>query len=135
VIIVIDSDALIGSLCPQDQHFKETLVIREQLAKLNPKIIYPATVIVETATFLQGRLNRPDLAKRATALISEEVIIEPVGSVLLMEALEFMDFKGAKHDTLFDAIVAAAAKKYSADAIFSFDKFYEKKGFKLASDL
>ncbi len=46
-----------------------------------------------------------------------------------------MDFKKSKHNTLFDAVVAATAKKYQADAIFSFDKFYKKQGFKLASEL
>ena len=46
-----------------------------------------------------------------------------------------MDLKRSKHHTLFDAIVAAVAKKYYADAIFSFDKFYKSKGFKLVSEL
>lgn len=41
----------------------------------------------------------------------------------------------SKHATLFDGIVAAVAEKYQADAIFSFDKFYKRKGFKLASEL
>jgi len=46
-----------------------------------------------------------------------------------------MNLKKGKHHTLFDAVVAAVADKYQADAIFSFDKFYKSKGFKLASDL
>ena len=99
------------------------------------ELIYPATVIVETVTFLQGRLNRSDLAKRVIQLVYDKQLnIEPVDGEIIQKASLFMDFK-KKHDTLFDAIVAVVAQKYKADAIFSFDKFYEKKGFKLASDL
>ena len=48
---------------------------------------------------------------------------------------DFFDASVSKQDTLFDCIVAAVAKKYGAEAIFSFDKFYQKHGFKLASEL
>ena len=41
----------------------------------------------------------------------------------------------SKKNTLFDCTVAAVAEEYKADAIFSFDKFYKSKGFKLASEL
>ncbi len=133
---MVDSDALIGSLYSQDQHFKISKQIRVKLAKLNAKLVYPATVIVETATFLQGRLNKPELAEQVIGLVTnQELIIEAIDGEILQEASAFVDFSGSKHNTLFDAIVAAVAKKYKADAIFSFDKFYKSKGFKLASEL
>ena len=136
MIIVVDSDALIGSLYPQDQHFKTSQQIRVKLAKINAKLIYPATVIVETVTFLQGRLNEPGLADEVIQLVtSQELAIEAIDGEILREASSFMDFSGSKHDTFFDAVVAAIAQRYKADAIFSFDKFYEKKGFRLASEL
>jgi predicted nucleic acid-binding protein len=136
VIIIVDSDALIGSLYPQDQHYKNSLHTRLKLAKNNARLIYPATVIVETTTFLQGRLNKPDLAKQVIQFIRDiNLVIEPVDKDLLQLASTFMDFKKSKHNTLFDAIVAAIAQKYKADAIFSFDKFYKSRGFKLASEL
>lgn len=136
MIIVVDSDALIGSLYPQDQHYKNSQEIRFKLAKNNARLIYPATVIVETTTFLQGRLDKPELAKQVIHLISDSsLVIEPIDKDILQKASKYMDFKSSKHNTLFDAIVAAVAQKYKANAIFSFDKFYEKKGFKLASEL
>lgn len=136
MIIVVDSDALIGSLYLQDQHYKNSQEIRFKLAKNNARLIYPATVIVETTTFLQGRLDKPELAKQVIQLISDSsLVIEPIDKDILQKASKYMDFKSSKHNTLFDAIVAAVAQKYKADAIFSFDKFYEKKGFKLASEL
>jgi predicted nucleic acid-binding protein len=36
---------------------------------------------------------------------------------------------------LFDALVATFAKKYNADAIFSFDEWYKNLGFKLVTSL
>lgn len=136
MIVIVDSDALIGSLNPQDQHFNTSKAIRIKLARINAKLIYPATAIVETVTFLQGRLNRPELANKVIQLIvDQELTIEPVDGETLRASSSFMDFNKSKHATLFDAVVAAIAQRYHADAIFSFDKFYEKKGFRLASDL
>ena len=136
MIIVVDSDALIGSLYFQDQHFKTSKQIRVKLAKLNARLIYPVTVLVETVTFLQGRLNKRGLAAKVIDLItSQEINIEQVDGETLIKANTFMDLSGSKHNTFFDAVVAAIAQKYQADAIFSFDKFYKSKGFKLASEL
>lgn len=136
MIVIVDSDGFIGNLVPQDLHHQETQRIVQTLLKKEAKLIYPATTIVETVTFLQGRLNSPKLAEEVIRLIEENYLfVEPVTLETLQEASSFIDFKRSKHDTLFDAIVAAIAKKYHADVIFSFDKFYKSKGFKLASEL
>lgn len=136
MIIIVDSDGFIGSLDPQDQHFKTSTQILSKLVKKGAKLIYPATVVVETVTFFQGRLNKPELARQVTRLVAnQELTIEAVDGGILQEASLFMDFSASKHNTLFDAVVAVIAQKYHADAIFSFDKFYEKRGFKLASGL
>lgn len=136
MIVIVDSDGFIGSLNPQDFHYSVTQQVLLKLAERGAKLIYPATVIVETVTFLQGRLNQPKLANQVIKLINNnQFIIESVDGELLQKASLYMDFKRSKRHTLFDAIVAAVAKKHQADAIFSFDKFYKGKGFKLASEL
>ncbi len=136
MIVVVDSDGLIGSLNPTDFHHKNCLRIIQGLQKKQARFIYPATTIVETTTFLQGRLNKPELADIVFSLVKEHNLeIEPVDDNLLREAILLMNVKGGKHNTLFDAIVAATAHRYHADAIFSFDKFYKSKGLILASDL
>ena len=136
MIIILDSDGLIGSLNPQDVHYLHSQQIAHKLVEERAKLIYPATVIVETVTLFQGRMNTPYLADQIIQLVnSNQLIIEPVDSKILQEATRYMDFKRSKHNTLFDAVVATIAKKYSADAIFSFDGFYKKKGFQLASEL
>ena len=60
------------------------------------------------------------------------LIVEPVDTTILAEALVLFDPDGSKKNTLFDAVVAAIAAKVSAKAIFSFDGWYERQGFTLA---
>ena len=131
--IVVDSDALIGLFYDQDAHAQEALDIAQKLQSLNAKLIYPATTIIETVTTLQRKLQRPDVGKQIMALVGRTpLIIEPVDSTILAEALGLFDPDGSKKNTLFDAVVAAIAAKVSAKAIFSFDGWYEKQGFTLA---
>ena len=54
---------------------------------------------------------------------------------VLAEALTLFNPHGSKQNTLFDAVVAALAKRLDADAIFSFDSWYEKRGFRLVAQL
>ena len=136
MIIIIDSDGLIGSLNPEDAHYALSNKILLLLAKGNAKIIYPATAIVETVTFFQGRMNKPEFAVKILELVNEDKLdIESIDINLLQKASKIMNLKSSKHNTLFDCIVAAVAEEYKADAIFSFDKFYKARGFKLASEL
>lgn len=136
MIVIVDSDGLIGSLNPEDKHYSTSIKILTKLAKENSKLIYPATTVVETVTFLQGRLNQPKLAEQFLKQVNkDQFIIEIIDDVILKKATAFMNLRASKHHTLFDAIVAAIAKKHKADAIFSFDHFYKTKGFKLAGEL
>lgn len=135
--IIVDSDGLIGLLDKSDAHFSTVQGILLKLTEKETKFIYPATVITESTTTLKIRLKKPELADQiAQLLLNGQFIIEPVDDFLLKEAVNLLKGKdGSKHNTLFDGVVAAVAKKYHADAIFSLDKFYKSKGFKLASEL
>ena len=136
MVIIVDSDGIIGSLNPNDAHYSSCHKILSKLIGKNIRFLYPATTIVESITFLQGRLNQPELASKLLDLIKENRLdIAPVDKKLLQESSRLMHLKGSKHHTLFDCIVAAVAEEYKADAIFSFDHFYKTKGFKLAEDL
>lgn len=58
-----------------------------------------------------------------------------VDQEILESAETLFNSNGSKQNTLFDAIVAAIAKKQKADAVFSFDVWYEKLGLILAFNL
>ena len=137
MIIIVDSDGLIGLLDKEDAHFLSAQTIIQKLVKKETKLIYPVTVITESTTILKLRLKKPELADQIVKLLlSGQFTIESVDEDLLKDAAYLLENKkGERHHTLFDAVVAATAKKHDADAIFSFDTFYKKKGFKLASNL
>jgi len=52
----------------------------------------------------------------------------------LKTAIGFYRPEGSKYNTFFDAIVAAVTKLTKADAIFSFDEWYKKQGFKITDE-
>ena len=135
-IIVVDTDALIGLFYEQDAHATEAFTIAQKLQSRNAKLIFPVTTLVETITALQRKMHRPDLVKQVVHLIEHTPLeIEPVDSTTLAESLSLFSPDGSKQDTLFDAIVATIATKQAARAIFSFDAWYEKRGFTLARDV
>lgn len=134
--IIIDSDGLIGVINKDDAHHARSLILLEELIRQEAKLIYPVTVITEATAILQIRLSKQSLSHKIIELLTEEkLIIEAVDELILKEAATLLRPAVSKHNTLFDAVVATVAKKYTADAIFSFDKWYKKLGFKLVADL
>lgn len=136
MIIIVDSDGLVGSLNSDDPHHSLASKLVEKFVTQEVQFIYPATTIAESITLLRGRLNKPEVAEKLADLIKKNILgVEPVDGKIITQALSLMNLRGSKHNTLFDAIAAVIAEEKKADAIFSFDKFYQKQGFKLASEL
>jgi len=136
MIVIVDSDGLIGISNPEDAHYLVSVRILQKLKMLNARLVYPATTIAESTAVLQIRLNKLDTANQIIEFTKSGVFqIEPVDKTTLVNAAFFLNNDRSKHATIFDGIVAAISQKYQADAIFSFDNFYKKKGFKLASEL
>lgn len=134
--VVVDSDGLIGISNPEDAHYLVSIRLLQKLKKLQARLIYPATTIAESTAILQIRLNKLDTADQIIEFTKSGVFhIEPVDKTTLVSAASFLNKNRSKHATIFDGIVAAIAQKHQADGIFSFDKFYKKQGFKLASEL
>lgn len=136
MVIVVDSDALIALLYEQDNHAPEAQITMEALIEREAELIYPSSVLIEVITTLQGRLRIAHIASTLVSFIqNEELIIVSVDNTILLDTTNYFDIKGSKRNTLFDAVVASVAKNYNADAIFSFDTWYQKKGFRLAKEL
>ena len=136
MIIIVDSDGLIATSNKEDTHYSKSSILLKKLIREKIEFIYPVTVLAEATAILQIRLNKPNIANQILQLIKSGVlIIETVDQTILVMAAALLEEYRSKHITLFDAIVAIIALKYKADAIFSFDNFYKKKGFRLASEL
>jgi predicted nucleic acid-binding protein len=135
--IIVDADGLIALFSKGDAHAKKAIALLQKLVQEEAKILYPATAIAEATTTLQRKLNKPHLAAQIAELIKENKFpIEPVNEDTLNTAVQyFKPVESSKHNTLFDALVAAIAKENNADAIFSFDAWYQKQGFTLVTSL
>lgn len=135
-IIVADADSLVALAHKNDANHEKARKIAESLRNRAYQIIYPNTAILEAVTTLKRALNLPDRAHLIVRqYLAGAFIIEYVDEKLQTEASKLFDQKASsKQNTIFDALVAVAAKKLQADAIFSFDNWYPKLGFKLASE-
>ena len=134
--VIVDADAIIAQAHPNDKHHKTAGTISEALIKMDAQVIYPSTAIVESNAFIQRPLNSSASAYgTAVVFTNPEVQVAEVNQQTLKTALKYFSPTTSKKNTLFDCIVAAVADEQKADAIFSFDNFYRKKGFKLASEI
>lgn len=135
-VIIVDADAIIAQTDSKDPHHERANNISQKLVSLEAKVLYPVTAIAEANAHTQRVLNST-VSAYGTAQFMGSPTVEVIGvdKQTLVNALDYFSPTTSKKNTLFDCIVAAIAKEYKADAIFSFDKFYEKKGYKLASDL
>jgi len=134
--VIVDADAIIAQANPYDMHHKTAGTISEALIKMNAQVIYPSTAIVESNAFIQRPLNSSASAYGTAVIFTNpNVQVAEVNQQTLKTALKYFSPTTSKKNTLFDCIVAAVADEQKADAIFSFDNFYRKKGFKLASEI
>ena len=135
-LVVSDADALIALAHKDDSNHDKALVLSSKLAKKGVRVVCPNTAIVEAITALKRALNLP----KESALVNEQYqkgvfIVEYVNEEIQMLSSQIYEKAVSKQNTAFDAIVAATAQKLKADAIFSFDGWYTKMGFKLVKDL
>lgn len=134
--IVGDADAIVAQANPHDSNHNRAVKIAQELVDSQANVVYPATAVVEAVTHIQRALS-----SGATAFGTAQLMVDPVVQVvevnkqIISSALKYFSPTTSKKNTLFDCIVASVAEENKADAIFSFDKFYKSKGFKLASEL
>ncbi len=135
-VVIVDADAIIAQTNPDDIHHQKARVISQHLIDMNAQVIYPVTAVAEATTHMQRVLNSTASAYGTTQLmVSADAQVAEVNKQTLANSLKYFSPATSKKNTVFDCIVAAVANEYKADAIFSFDNFYVKKGFKLAQEL
>lgn len=112
------------------------MATRNSLATTEAYLLFPTTAICEAVTVLKRKLNKPqDAARVVQKFQSGDFPVHAVDQEILTLAGKFFNPHDSKQNTLFDAVIAAIAKQLSAEAIFSFDKWYKKQGFTLAGEL
>lgn len=134
--VVVDADAIIAQVNPSDKHHQTAVIISGSLANMNAQVIYPVTAIAEANAYMQRVLNSTASAYGTAVIFTDpNVQVAEINQEILKNAIQYFSPTTSKKNTLFDCIVAAVADNSKADAIFSFDKFYKSKGFKLTSEL
>ena len=135
-LVICDTDALIALFSATDIHkqrAKQTLIL---LSNQNFFLYFPVTVLSEAITTSQRIIEDKLLVETIVKNAHEgNLPVVPVDQEIVDIAISIFNPNGSKNNTFFDAIVAATAKKYQAKAIFSFDVWYKKQGFTLASEL
>ncbi|HYT40972.1 MAG TPA: PIN domain-containing protein [Methylomirabilota bacterium] len=135
-LVIVDADAIISFVYIDDENHHRAKQLMQQLVVTDVSLLFPTTAICEAITVLRGKLNRPEDAKRILAKFqSGDFPVQAVDHAILTEAGTLFNPNGSKKNTLFDAVVAAIAKRMNADAIFSFDEWYRKIGLTLTDDL
>ena len=134
-LVIADADILIALANSDDAHHAKVKAISEYLDANQIAILFPITAIFEAVTALQRKLTKPELAKMLIENVKAgKLPVKYIDESMFTEAVKFFNPLGSKQDTLYDALVAALAKQLNA-VIFSFDQWYKKQGFILASDL
>lgn len=137
--LVVDSDALIALFNNADSNFSKAEALFESFYEQKTRLVYPSTTLVETVDTIQRKLKKYVVAQQIAQLISSAELtiesVEPIDGNYLKEAARYFEAEKTNRKTLADAVVAAVAKKLNADGILSFDSWYHKLGFKLASEL
>ncbi len=136
LLIIADADSIVAQAYTDDANHKQVLSLSQKLEESGAHILFPSTAISEAVTTLQRKFSNPHLAASTLNLLTEPGIdIENIDDEIIREAKKLFDPNASKHNTFFDCIVATVAKKHHANAIFSFDDWYPKLGFKLVSNL
>lgn len=135
LVVVNDADAIIALVNEEDVNHERAVRISEALIERNAIVVTPVTAVIEAITALKRVVNRPDLSKVIVgACMAGDISTVDVPADILPEAMEFFNPDGSKKDTMFDAVVAAMARRYAAQAIFSFDQGYKKTGILLVEE-
>ncbi len=133
LVSVADADALIALTLEKDPNHEQAVSIGTKFLEKGVTVVFPVTVFPEAITSLKRAANQPEKAQLINKQLQQGAFhIEYLDEEILQYASRIFDYADSKQNTFFDAIVAATAKKLSADSIFSFDKWYPKLGYKLA---
>lgn len=135
LIVIADADCIVAQAYADDANHQIAIDLVQKLDENRGHIIFPSTAIAEAITALQRKFSDPNLAASTLELFTSPYVdIDNIDKEIIWEAKMLFDPKSSKHNTLFDCIVATIAKRHNADAIFSFDGWYRKLGFKLVID-
>lgn len=136
LVIITDADAIVALANENDGNHGRAKEISIKLETLNARVFTPVTALAEALTVLKRKLKKANLVEDLIEQCKNGMIpLVAVDEHIVPIALSYFDPDSSKKDTFFDSIIAAMAKIYKAEAIFSFDQWYKKQGLNMTGDL
>src|SRR5215213_2636860 len=133
MMVLVDTDALIGLADVADGHYEQSTRLAQELINRQATIFILPTTLAEFALVASGKIGM-----RATQQIVDVLLRSYTGvdidQAMVAGAKSRYDVQTSKEHSLFDCFVMEAAHRLAADCIFSYDKGYRQNGFTLVED-
>lgn len=130
--ILIDADAIFALIVATDPNHKKAVNLQHKLKETTISILN--TTIAEIATVLFRKVSHQTAVLFLKDVAGGDLLILTADERLMSKAVKYFQKQTAKNVSFFDCLNMAAVEEYGFKAIFSFDKGYQKNGFKLVSD-
>lgn len=127
--VLIDTDAIYASFVEADIHHKRAQSIKKNFPSLH--FIITDFVFGEAATLLARRVEKPTADIFLKGFAEHEFVLITASRNIIVLAVDFFLRQITKDTSFVDCVNMATAKRFGIDTIFSFDKVYERNGFKL----
>lgn len=132
--VLIDADAFVALSKKNDTNHFKAQKISKLLCKSGVIFVTTNYVFSEVVTVLSQKVGHHESIKFIEDIKSEKSDIQLIwiNDELEKLAIEIFKKQTSKNISFVDCLNMAVLKKYKWNTIFSFDKNYEKNGFKLA---
>src|SRR5258708_5782301 len=113
ILLVVDSSALIALFHEKDANHVKAEQLFNQISQAKLRVIYPATILVETVDTMLRKIKDRSVAETVAELILSAQIsdIESIAAEDIKASSKVFKDNPDKRKTLADATVAVTAKK------------------------
>lgn len=135
--IFVDSDAFVAFFKNNDSNHKKAVTLFQKLKSQSAIFFTSNYVFSESITVISQRVGHSQAGTYIDSMKNTDggFIIKRVDDEIEESAIEIFKKQTSKNTSFVDCTNMALLKKFSCDAIFSFDEVYRKNGFLLVEDL
>jgi predicted nucleic acid-binding protein len=131
--VLVDSDAFVGWLYPNDAHFQQVSARFEALEQQGKDLVTTSLVVAETATVLSYRQGQPLARDFLQKIADSRLPVIHITEELQRETLKLFQAQKARGTSMVDCSNVVVMSRFNVPTILSFDKFYKKLGLKILS--
>ena len=132
--VLIDSDAFIAWFKPDDLMAPYAEKIFAKIFAEELRIAVTSLVVIETATTLSNRADHATALKFLATITKTDLPVIHITEALQQDAIALFAQQAKKGTSLVDCANAVALRHFNIPAIFSFDGFYKRLGFRVLGD-